>query len=258
MANDGRSGQHQADRRLLLSIHDVSPRFEAQIDRLRDLLGRHAPFDRIALLVVPNHWNSAPIVPGSPFATRLREWAGAGAEIFLHGWSHRDDSAHDDRVARWKARHMTAGEAEFLGLAHDAALARLASGRSLIEDVTGGALAGFIAPAWLYGAGAMRALAESGLPLAEDHMRVWKPATGEVVGKGPVLTWASRSPMRIRSSLLAARVLPPVMRRSQTARIGVHPGDTGVPALVASIDRSIARVARSHRPARYADLLTGR
>ena len=42
------------DRLLLASIHDVSPRFETEVDRLRDML---TPFvgDRLAMLVVPNH-----------------------------------------------------------------------------------------------------------------------------------------------------------------------------------------------------------
>ena len=49
---------------------------------------------RLAMLVVPNHWGDAPIVPGSPFATRLRAWADAGIEMFLHGFFHRDDARH--------------------------------------------------------------------------------------------------------------------------------------------------------------------
>lgn len=53
---------------LLLSIHDVGPRSEGAVDRLRDHLGRHASPDRLALLVVPNHWGEAPIRAGSPFA----------------------------------------------------------------------------------------------------------------------------------------------------------------------------------------------
>ena len=248
-------GLHGAPRRLLLSIHDVSPRFEGEVDRLRDFLGRHAPAGKIALLVVPNHWGTAPILPGSPFAARLRLWAGLGAEIFLHGWSHHDDSTHQSGAARLKARHMTAGEGEFLGLPRDEALSRIFHGRALIENITGTPIAGFIAPAWLYGAGAREALTESGVTLAEDHWTVWNPATGHALSKGPVLTWASRSPIRIRSSLLAARILPPILRRSRTARIGVHPGDTTVPALMRSIDRAVSDLARTHRPARYADLL---
>ena len=39
------------------------------------------------------------------------------------------------------------------------------------------------------------------------------------------------------------------------ARIAVHPGDTGVPALLTSISRTLTRMTRSHRPGQYRDLL---
>ena len=51
-------------RMLLASIHDVSPRFESEIERLLDSLRPHIG-SKLALLVVPNHWGDAPIIPGS-------------------------------------------------------------------------------------------------------------------------------------------------------------------------------------------------
>lgn len=241
--------------RLLLSIHDVGPRSEDAVDRLRDQLSRHAPENRIALLVVPNHWGEAPITSGTAFAGRLRKWADEGSEIFLHGWFHRDTSMHRAGAARFKARHMTAGEGEFLGLDRDTARSLMHDGKGLLEDIIGQPVAGFIAPAWLYGPGALDALADCGFTLAEDHWKVWRPTTGQVLARSPVMTWASRSPGRIVSSLLAARLLPPILRRMAVARIGVHPGDAAVPALTDSIDRVLARLTVSHRPGRYRDLL---
>ncbi|WP_068074939.1 polysaccharide deacetylase family protein [Novosphingobium lentum] len=244
-----------SDRRLLLSIHDVGPRFESAVDQLRDRLSRHAPAGKLALLVVPNHWGEAPLLAGSAFATRLRGWADAGSDIFVHGFFHRDTARHRGLLSRLKASHMTAGEGEFLGLDREAAAARMADGRQLIEDITGRPAAGFIAPAWLYGKGALAALADNRFALAEDHWKVWQPGSGRVLARGPVLTWASRSPARIASSLLAARALGPVLHRSAVARIGVHPGDTGVPEILASIDRAVAALTPTHRAARYGDLV---
>jgi predicted deacetylase len=150
---------------------------------------------------------------------------------------------------------MTASEGEFLGLDEATAFQRMTDGRALIEDIVGRSVAGFIAPAWLYGPGAHAAMARAGFALAEDHMRVWRPGDEAApLATGPVLTWASRSPWRIRSSLLAAWALPPLFRFQSVARIAVHPGDTGVPALMASIARAFAQVARTHRPARYGEL----
>jgi predicted deacetylase len=240
-------------KRLFASIHDVSPRFEGQVDRLLDHLAPHVG-RRLAMLVVPDHWNSAPITPA--FARRLRGWADEGIEMFVHGWTHRDDSRHARAAAGFKAKHMTAGEGEFLGLSHAEALQRMRRGKALVEDITGRAATGFIAPAWLYSDGARAALADAGFALAEDHARVWQPG-GAVVARGPVITWASRTRMRQWSSLAAAGALRHALQPTRNVRIAVHPGDTTVPALLASITATFAAFAR-HRPSAYAELPSGR
>ena len=239
------------DRLLLASIHDVSPRFESEVDRLVDLLA-FAVGDRLAMLVVPNHWGDAPIVPGSAFASRLRRWSDAGVEIFLHGYFHRDDARHSG-ADRLRARFMTAGEGEFLGLSQTAASSRIAEGRALVEDVIGRRIDGFVAPAWLYGRGTLAALAECGIAISEDHMRVWSPATGSELARGPVITWASRTRTRLASSLLAASAL----RRTplRVLRVGVHPPDCRHPTIVRSIETTMRIAARNRKIGCYSDLL---
>lgn len=240
-------------RRLLASIHDVSPRFEAEVDRLLALLRPHVG-DRIALLVVPDHWGEAPIVPGSPFAVRLRGWVDAGLELFLHGYFHRDTAAHARLGDRLRARWMTAGEGEFLALGRDEARRRIERGLELIEAIAGRPAAGFVAPAWLYGRGAADALRDCGIALAEDHLRVWSPADGRVLSRSPVITWAARTPARRRSSLAAAALIRRLPVRD--LRVGVHPGDCRSTRLMRSIETTLRIAARDHRPAAYAELLT--
>ncbi|MFN2472496.1 MAG: DUF2334 domain-containing protein [Sphingomicrobium sp.] len=235
-------------RRLLASIHDVGPRSEGAFDRLHALFAAEG-LARPALLVVPDYWGEAPIRPGTPFATRLRGLSDEGHEIFLHGWLHRDDSGQGG----FKARHMTAGEGEFLALDAAEAARRIIAGRLLLEDIIGRPLTGFVAPAWLYGEGAHQALRTTAMPLAENHWRVWNPVTGAVLAKSPVITWASRTPLRRWSSLgvdAAARTLP----LPTTMRLAVHPGDVTSPALIASITATLRSLLKTHAPARYADL----
>lgn len=241
----------RGERLLLASVHDVSPRFEGEVDRLLAILSPHVG-NRVAMLVVPNHWGDAPIVPGSQFAGRLRRWTEEGAEIFLHGYFHRDQSSYRDRVKRMRARFMTAGEGEFLGLSRAEARSRISDGKALLEDVIGKRIDGFVAPAWLYGEGALAAMADCSIPIAEDHLRVWAPATGERLATGPVITWASRTRARMASSLLAAAML----RRAplHILRIGVHPPDCRHPALVRSIERTFTAAAEGRKAARYSDL----
>jgi predicted deacetylase len=246
-----------ADRRtnkLLLSIHDVTPRFDATVQSLYDRLCRLTGTDRMAMLVVPDHWGEAPLAKDPRFGAKLRAWADQGVEMFLHGWFHRDDSRHAGAGASFKAKHMTAGEGEFLGLSQAEAQRRLSEGRALVEDVIGRPIAGFVAPAWLYGEGAKAALREEGFALAEDHLRVWRPSDGAVLARGPVISWASRSRPRRLSSLAFAALARTVLKPLPVVRIALHPGDARYDSLLESIDATVKSFARSHLPARYGDL----
>lgn len=242
-------------RRLLVSIHDVGPGFEAEIDILLDRVTRFVSPQHLAMLVVPNHWGQHPIIARSPFADRVRCWSDMGISMFVHGWFHSDSSMHRGSLAAFKARHMTAGEGEFLGLEPETAAALMRAGQALIEDITGRPVAGFVAPAWLYGKGAKAALAASGFALAEDHMKVWSPRSGRTIVRGPVITWASRSKSRIASSLVIARLLPHILHFAPVIRVAVHPGDVRVPALLTSIDNVLRRLCAMRTPMGYEELL---
>lgn len=225
-----------------------------EIDKLLDQLAGHLDGPNLAMLVVPDYWGSAPIEGDAAFQRRLRDWSAAGVEMFVHGWSHRDTSQHDGALDGWRARHMTAGEGEFLGLDRSTALSRMMAAKQLVEQATGIAATGFIAPAWLYGPGAVAALSEAGFAMAEDHMRVWDPHTGAILARGPVITWASRSKARIASSLGFAALARHALKPFTNVRVAVHPGDVHVPRLRQSIDATIATLLQGRRVGRYADL----
>jgi len=242
-------------KRLLLSVHDVAPCFESEVDRLTDMLARLAGGPRLAMLVVPDHWRRAPISRAPSFQARLRSWSDAGVEMFVHGWTHQDDAVHQGAAA-FKARHMTGGEGEFLGLTRDEAVRRMSDGKALVEDVIGRPATGFIAPAWLYGPGALAALRDCGFALAEDHMRVWRPGQEDrPLARGPVVTWASRSGPRTASSLAFAALARRTLHPLPTVRIAVHPGDVTKASLLASIEATVSAFVRKRTVARYADLL---
>ncbi|MFM5954767.1 MAG: DUF2334 domain-containing protein [Novosphingobium sp.] len=242
------------DKLLLASIHDVGPRFEREVDQLAEQLSGILGGPKFAMLVVPDHWSEAPLAANPAFQRRLRDWSDAGVEMFVHGWFHKDLAEHSGAAA-FKARHMTAGEGEFLGLTREEAGRRMAEGKKLVEDAIGRPAAGFIAPAWLYGDGALAALADNRFALAEDHMKVWEPATGKVLAKGPVITWASRTVPRQLSSLFFASLARTFLHPQKVMRIAVHPGDTTVPALIESIGKTYSAFAARRPAGRYADLL---
>ncbi len=252
--NPARVAGARPDKRLLLSIHDVGPRFSDEIEQLADKLSALAGEARFAMLVVPEHWGGTRLADDSAFQARLRRWAEQGVEMFVHGWFHKDAAQHSGTDA-FKAQFMTAGEGEFLNLSREEAVRRMAEGRALIEDVIGMPCAGFIAPAWLYGDGAREALRDCDFALAEDHFRVWRPQDDVVLARGPVITWASRSGPRTASSLFFAGLARNTLKLMPNVRIAVHPGDVTKQSILTSIDRTVRAFLPSHVPSRYASLL---
>jgi len=132
---------------------------------------------------------------------------------------------------------------------------QMRAGRDMVEQAIGRSVAGFIAPAWLYGPGAHAALKACDFALAEDHFRVWQPRTVEIVARGPVVTWASRSPARTASSLAVAAVARTMPDWMPTMRVAVHPGDVTKESLLTSIDRTLRTLAERRTVSRYADLV---
>ena len=90
---------------LLASIHDVGPRFEREVDQLAELLSTILGGPKFAMLVVPDHWGTAPLAGAAAFQRRLRGWADQGVEMFVHGWFHKDLAEHSGAAA-FKAKHM--------------------------------------------------------------------------------------------------------------------------------------------------------
>ena len=252
MSGNRASAASQA-KMLLVSIHDVSPKFSAEIDRLVALVEPRTGVGRFAMLVVPDHWGDAPIAADRVFQARLRRWAETGVEMFVHGWSHRDPAPRG-----FGAKHMTAGEGEFASLDRAEALRRMVAGRAVVEDAIGRPAAGFVAPAWLYGKGALAALGEAGFDVAEDHFRVWQPASGRTLARGPVITWATRTPLRKASSLFAAAALRRLLGPLPAVRLAVHPADTRHPETMASIDESLKILLRYRHPTHYSQLMQER
>jgi uncharacterized protein len=241
-------------KRLLVSVHDVTPAHSDRLEKIVSLVEQIVGPGKAALLVVPDFHGKANLDSDRHFKVLLRRWADAGNEIFLHGYYHLEGTGPDKATRSWKAKCLTAGEGEFLGLGYDEAASRLRDGQKLVEEATGRPVAGFVAPAWLYGPDAKRAIRDQGFRLAEDHFKVWNPATAEVLTRGPVITYASRTPMRLLSSLLWSYIAGVLLKPAPVVRIGVHPHDWDAPELVDEIQRTLTHFVKSHVPSRYSDL----
>lgn len=243
-------------RRLLVTLHDVTPHHGEAVRAIMDDMARLVGPGACGLLLVPDFHGEARLDSDPSFVRAIRRWAEQGAEVFLHGYYHQDRSRHSSSGAAFKARHLTAGEGEFLGLTRAQAAALLHDGRRLVEDVAGQPVAGFIAPAWLYGDEALAAIGEAGFDCVENHFRVWNPQSGAMYARGPVISYATRTPARKLSSLAFSKLSALALHAQQTVRIALHPSDRTSSAVYREACTRIAGFARTHTPSRYAALAT--
>ncbi len=101
-----------ADRKLIVSFHDLHPGSRAQCERFLAMM-RELGVVRTTLLVVPRWHGAAPCDEDLGFAAWLRERAAEGHEICLHAYVHEVTEVTGNAVQRAMGKHYTAGEGEF-------------------------------------------------------------------------------------------------------------------------------------------------
>ncbi len=240
-------------KRLFVTVHDVTPKHEARLKEIHAILQEFGIDDKYGMLVVPDFWGEWPLEAHPEFGYWLREKSDAGVEMILHGFCHRDAATYRVGITALKASVLTAHEGEFLNLDAEAASVRLRNGQGVLARVLGYLPKGFIAPAWLYGPGAHTALRTCGISFAEDHMKVWNPQTGAILSRSPVISFASRSFLRIWSSIIWSRLASILLYAARDVRVAIHPHDVDVPLLVAEIRRTLTVFLKNRKPARYSD-----
>ena len=209
-----------------VSIHDVSPAWEPEVDVALETA--HAHGVKPALLVVPNFHGRAPLQEHPKFLEKLRRLEADGHEIYLHGFFHEARKTTDDPSLAKRARHVFAqqvvsgGEAEFSDVTRAEAVERLDEGERILREA-GLTIRGFIAPAWSMPSWVLPMLGERGYGFTEDHVRVYDPAKKKSRAS-LVLNFASRTPGRLLSSVAWCRIARPA-RRVVPARIAIHPAD---------------------------------
>lgn len=206
---------------LCVSLHDVAPATWPYCRHVLDAVREVADIP-LTLLVVPAYHGQCSAQP--EFESAISAQLAAGHELALHGYFHVDPHVPSHIVDWVRRRIYTAGEGEFCGLSEDEARERLTLGARWFA-ANGWPMAGFVAPAWLLGAGAWRALrAWDGLQYTSTLTKLIVLPEAHAI-RAPCLTYSVRSAWRRPTSIVWNTLLSRVTRGSQVMRLGLHPND---------------------------------
>ncbi len=241
-------------RALVVSIHDVAPATQPPVaEMLREL----ADFGvaRTSLLVVPDYHRRGRSMGDDNFCQWLEEAQTRGHEVVLHGVFHErarraEESARDKLVTRF----YTADEGEFYDLDYHAALALLEEAQ---RDFAGRGFRprGFVAPAWLLGAEAERAVIDAGFTYTTTLRRVKDfVARREVASQS--LVYSVRSSWRRGVSVGWNRWHFSRLTNQALLRLSLHPPDLGYPEIWRQIREIVAGALQDREATTYQDWLT--
>lgn len=260
-------------RRLLISLHDVTPFHLARI-RKAEALFRDLGLAKVAYLYVPEYHGGYPSAGDAGFAAWCREPRPFRLQWHLHGYHHLETAASPGVEAggsaapaqqpsrggsadAFKRKFLTAGEGEFLALDAAAQRSRLEAGLASFRSCLGTEPDGFVAPAWLFNAALLPLLKELGLRHTEDHRRLYRADTGAGL-RSPVITWATRTALRKYGSLVVCPLLARLFASAPYLRVAMHPFDFDHPATVRNIRGVLKHLVPGREQAFPSDLDFGR
>ena len=226
-----------SERWLCVSVHDVAPATWPDCLKVLEAVREVADIP-LTLLVVPAYHGSCSAQP--EFEAAMTAQLAAGNELALHGYFHVDPGVPSG-IADWLRRRVyTAGEGEFCALSEAEADGRLTLGRRWF-DANNWPLAGFVAPAWLLGSGAGRALR------ARRDLQYTSTLTELIVlpeayaVRAPCLTYSVRQAWRRPTSIAWNTFLARITGRAPVLRLGLHPRDAESKSVRRSWQRLLER-----------------
>lgn len=208
---------------LVVSLHDVSPLTQSASAQILAELTDFG-IEETSLLVIPNHHHRASVRDDLGFQDWLTGEVNKGHEPVLHGYFHQ----REGRVGgSWRSKAVTefytAGEGEFFDLTEQEASIRLQNGLADLAFLPR-KISGFIAPAWLLGHEAEKAVRAFGFSYTTraGTVRAFRQVPDV---RSRSLVWSTRASWRAWMSLRWNATLARLVNRASLVRMGIHPPD---------------------------------
>lgn len=214
---------------LVVSLHDVAPSTQEIVSAIAKELARHGV--RVcSILVVPDYHHQGLFSQRAEFVRWLRGLEADGNEIVIHGFFHERQPQPDETLRdKVLTRFYTRNEGEFYDLSYEEALGRVTTA---LNEFHGCGLKphGFVAPAWLLGDQAERAIRDAELEYTTRLRNVCDLRSGEVFSAS-TLVYSVHSGWRRALSRTWNAALFRLMRTRTLLRVSIHPADYSQPII---------------------------
>ena len=236
--------------RLLVSIHDVTPLFENEVQQLWDWCGESGFTP--ALLVVPNWHGAWPLHDHPRQVEWLQKRVAENAEIILHGERHDEYGLARTIFDSLRALGRTSREGEFLTLGYGDARDRIQRGLAVLRSLSLEPQ-GFVPPAWLARNATFAAARDADLAFSEDAGSIRVHSTNQRI-HAPVIRWSARTSWRAHMSSAVAKTARSLHAGKPIVRVALHPQDLAHPAAARSVQRELQFWAQCGKQVRYDSL----
>jgi predicted deacetylase len=236
---------------IVVSLHDVAPCTQQITSTIISELSAHGV--RVcSVLVVPDYHHEGSFAKHRDFVTWLRVLQADGHEIVIHGYFHeRPAQTKETPRDKFMTRFYTQNEGEFYDLSYQEALRRITTARDEFRAL-GLKPRGFIAPAWLLGSEAERAVRDAELEYT-TRLRTVRDFRSESTFPARTLVYSVHKNWRRALSCTWNAALFRLMKTKPLLRISIHPPDYSQPIIWKQILGFIAAAKGARTATTYQD-----
>ncbi len=236
---------------IIVSLHDVAPRSQQIASTIVSELRLHG-IPVCSLLVVPDYHHEGLFANHATFVNWLRGLEADGHEIVIHGYFHERPSRTKETLRdKFMTRFYTQNEGEFYDLPYEEALRRVTNARDEFR-AHGLKPHGFVAPAWLLGDEAERAVRDAQLEYTTRLRSISDLRSGDVF-PARSLVYSVHNSWRRAVSRGWNDALFRLLQPKPLLRISIHPPDYSQPAIWKQILGFIAATKTARTATTYQD-----
>ena len=240
-------------RYLTVALHDAMPPYLEELKEIAAWLDQKSIQPR-SIKVIPNYHDRWNILNHREFLDWVRSQQEKGYEIIQHGYMHRSNAEPNGLFDRFRNKHITKNDAEFLKSDYQEARKNIEEGKQIMEEA-GLRCSGFTSPTWFQSKETAQAVQDCGFRLFTTVTSIYDCLKNKKIFS---LAMGYQGMDSFLESLSAFG--HSVMRKtglfcSPLARMVLHPGHVSMKSPLARALKGILQLSQTRKLITYQDFL---